>query len=57
MEIKYKSKKEFIIGGREFKKGSYISVPEKCYTGQISVLLFWDEVNNLIEKGILKKVN
>jgi len=36
-----------------FKKGQYVELPDKRFTGQIHLMVMWEELRYLIKKGIV----
>ncbi len=36
-----------------FRKGQYLELPNKRFTGQIQLEIWWDELKKMIKKGIV----
>ena len=49
--VKFKFLKDY----RQFKAGVYIEIPKHRYTGQWEVKIWWDELTELINGGILEE--
>jgi len=46
---------EFKKDYKQFKQGQFLQIPDKAYTGDIKILIIWEEIAQLLDDGIVER--